>query len=325
MSGTSPRMRVGVFGAGGVGGYLGGRLAQSGQEVVFIARGAHVEALRARGLEVRSVKGDFSLPAVAATDDLREAGPVDVVLVAVKSWQLDRAARDMPPLLGPETFVVPFLNGVECTAHLSVQLGEERVLKGTARIISHIAAPGRIDHVGVDPSVAFGEADNRQSARCRQLRGVFQAAGIRADLPDDMDATLWKKFLMVATLGGLGAVTGVPVGMMRSEPETRRLLRQAMEEIARVGRARGVALEDDVAESSMAFVDGLPAEGMASLHRDIVAGRRSELEAWNGAVVRLGREARVPTPLHDFIYGALLPRERLARKAGTALQNGPGA
>jgi 2-dehydropantoate 2-reductase len=181
------------------------------------------------------------------------------------------------------------------------------------KIISHIGEPGEIVHVGVEPSVAFGESDNRRSDRARRLLDLFRRSGVRAEIPPEIDAALWKKLLFVASSGGLGAVTRAPIGVIRRVPETRRLLERAMREVFDIARARGIRLKESLVPKSIAFVDSLPAEGTASLQRDIAAGRPSELEAWNGAVVRIGSEAGVPTPVHGFIYACLLPLELRAR------------
>lgn len=306
-------MRIAIFGAGAVGGYFGARLARAGEEVVFIARGEHLQAMRRDGLHVESVLGDFRVAPVNATDDPASVGPVDAVLVGVKAWQVPEAAEAMRPLIGPETFVVPLQNGVDAPDQLAAVLGREHVLGGLCRIISSVVAPGRIRHGGMEPYVAFGELDNRPSPRAERLRTAFEHAGVRAEIPADIHVAMWEKFLFICTLSGVGAVTRAPVGVLRSMPETRRMLEQAVAEAFAVGRARGIALPDDAPQRIMALIDGLPPEGSASMQRDLAAGRPSELESQNGAVVRLGREVGVPTPLHAFIYHSLLPLERRAR------------
>jgi len=251
-------------------------------------------------------------PAVA-TNEPAEVGPVDVVLLGVKTWQVEDAARAMGPLLGRGTFVVPLQNGVEAAGQLSSALGPGRVVGGLCATFSWIVAPGRIRSLGNVHSLRFGELDRRRSDRTERLREAFERAGVRATIPPDIEVSLWEKLLVVVPFGGVGAVTRVPIGVIRSMPETRRLLERGMEEILAVGRARGVALPDDAAEKGMAFLDSLDPSGTTSLQRDTTDGRPSELEAWNGAVVRLGREAGVPTPTHEFLYSSLLPLERRAR------------
>ena len=307
-------MRVAVFGAGGVGGYFGGRLAEAGEDVTFIARGAHLEAIRSNGLQVQSVAGDFVIDPAQATDDPAAAGEVDVVIVAVKAWQVPEAAPAMRPLIGANTVAVPLENGVEAPEQLADVLGQEHVAGGLCRIISYIESPGVIHHVGAEPYVAFGELDNRLSRRLERLRAAFdRATGVTTEIPPDIKAAMWRKFVLIATFSGVGAVTRAPIGVVRSRPETRAMLQQALDEIYDVARARGVALDEEAIEAAVTFMDNLPPDATASMQRDILEGRPSELESQNGAVVRLGDAAGVDTPLHRFIYSALLPLELRAR------------
>ena len=307
-------MRIAVFGTGGVGGYFGGRLAQSGQDVTFIARGAHLQAIRASGPKVTSAKGDFVLQPAQATDDPQEIGHVDAVLVAVKTWGVPEAAEAIRPLIGPKTCVLPLVNGVEAPSQLSAVLGDAHVLGGLCRVISYIAEPGHIQHDGGDDFVALGELDNRPSARVEALRRALVNAGLNVDVPQDIHVAMWAKFLFISAFSGVGAVTRSPAGMTRSMPETRRMLESAMTEVFNVAKARGVALAHDAVAVGMAAIDRQPEGGEASMQRDIVDGRPSELESQTGAVVRLGVEAGVPTPTHDFIYRSLLPQETRARQ-----------
>lgn len=307
-------MRIAIFGTGGVGGYFGGRLAQVGEEVAFIARGEHLRALQRDGLRVESIAGDFTIAPVQATDDPATIGPVDVALVAVKAWQLPEAAEAMRPLVGPETVVVPLLNGVEAPARLAAVYGEERVAGGLCSLITSIAAPGVIRHEGAPPRIVFGSLDGQPDARLEALLDALsRAQGVTAELAGDIEAEMWRKFLMITTFSGVGAVTRAPVGVMRSLPETRALLQQSLREIYGVALARDVALTPEAMAAAMAFMDALPPTATASMQRDILDGRPSELEAQNGAVVRLGAEAGVETPLNRFIYASLLPQERTAR------------
>ncbi len=306
-------MRIAIFGAGGAGGYFGGRLAQAGEEVVFIARGEHLRAIREHGLRVDSLKGDFVILPARATDDPVQVGGVDAVIVAVKAWQTPEAARAMRPMVGPGTMVVPLLNGVEAPAQLSAELGAERVLGGLARILSFIAGPGHIRHVGFEPYVAFGEMNGSASDRVERLRQAFERAGVTIEIPPDIQVAMWDKFLFITAFGGVGAVTRAPAGVLRALPETRQMLEDAMSEVLAVARARNVALPDESVARAMATLNAMPPGGTASMQRDIMEGRPSEIEAQNGAVVRLGREAGVATPIHTFIYHSLLPMELRAR------------
>jgi 2-dehydropantoate 2-reductase len=307
-------MRIAVFGAGGVGGYFGGRLAQAGQDVVFIARGAHLAAIRRDGLAVESIAGDFTIAPAPATDTPASLAPVDVVMVAVKAWQVPEAAAAMLPMLGPESFVLPLQNGVEAADQLAAVVGSGRVLGGLCRLVSFIKAPGRICHAGVAPALEFAERDCRQSERVAALRAAFEGTiGVTVSVSDDIEAALWAKFLFIASLSGVGALVGKPVGALRGAPESRALLEGAMREIEALARARGIALRSDVVERTLAYVDGLPETATASMQRDILEGRPSELEYQSGAVVRLARVAGVPAPVNEHVYRSLLPMEQRAR------------
>ncbi len=309
-------MRIAVLGTGGVGGYFGGRLAQAGEDVVFVARGAHLDAIRRDGLVVESVEGDFAVRPAQVTGDAGTAGPVDVVLLGVKAWQVKDAARALRPLLEAGGFVVPLQNGVEAADELAEALGPDRVVGGLCKIFSFVAGPGRIKHAGVTPRIEFGERDGTRSDRVDRLRAAFEkASGVSVGTPGDIGAALWEKFLFIAPLSGVGAVTRMPVGVLRAVPESREMLECAMKEVFDLARARGIGLRKDAVARTMSYVDGLPADGTASMQRDVLEGRPSELEYQTGAVVRLGREARVPVPLNEFIYRALLPGERRARGA----------
>lgn len=307
-------MHIAVFGTGGVGGYFGGRLAQAGEQVSFIARGEHLNAIRERGLRVESIAGDFTVYPVSVSDDPAEIKTVDVVLLAVKSWQVDEAARAMRPLIGPHTFVVPLLNGVEAPAQLVEILGKEHVLGGLCGIFSFLAGPGRVRHAGITPFIKFGELDHCISDRALELEQVFaRASGLTVEVPANIHVAMWQKFLLICPWSGVGAITRAPMGVIRSQPGTRRMLEVVTEEIHRLARARDVALPAEAPQQAMAFYDNLPPEGTASMQRDILEGRPSELEAQNGAVVRLAEEAGIDVPVNAFIYYGLLPMELRAR------------
>lgn len=306
-------MRIAIYGAGGVGGYYGGVLARAGHDVSLIARGAHLDAIRASGLSVRSPGGDFVVRPAAATDDPRDIGPVDAVIVAVKSMHLPAVHEGIAPLLGPGTLVVPMLNGVDAHELLLPAVGPAHMGKGLTRIISEVAGPGAIRHVGVDPYVALAEWDGSESARVRDLVAALRDAGVDAEVPADIDAAVWLKFLFVCSVGGVCAACRMSLGPVRTLPESRALLRGAMEEIAAVAAAHGVSLPDDPVAFAMNTVDTFPSKGTSSLQRDIAAGVPSELDAWTGAAVRMGATVGVATPVHSFIHAVLLPSERRAR------------
>lgn len=305
-------MRFAIFGTGGAGAYFGAHLARAGEEVIFIARGEHLKAIRAEGLRVETTSGEIIVNS-EATDDPKEVGAVDVVLVGVKTWQVKMAAQAMLPMLHPQTFVVPLQNGVEAADRLAEVLGAEHVLNGLCGTISRVVSPGHILSIGETNFIKFGELDNQRSARAEKLRETFERAGVKAEVPTDIQAAVWEKFIFVVPYGGIGAVTRAPAGVIRSLPETRRMLMRGMQEILEVARARQISLPEGIVERSMGLVDSLAPSATASLQRDILAGKPSELEAWNGAVVRLGLETGVPVPLHEFIYHSLLPSELSAR------------
>jgi len=306
-------MRIAIFGSGGVGGYFGGRLALAGNHVTFIARAEHLRALRSTGLRVDSINGDFTVSPVRATDDPSQVKNVDVVILGVKAWQIGEAANAMRPMIGPSTFVVPLQNGVEAYHRLSAVLGKQHVLGGLCKIVSYVVEPGHIQHAGFEPFVAFGEWDNRSSDRVAALRETFTQAGLEAKVPSDIEAAVWSKFLFIAGFSGVGAVTQAPAGVLRSLPQTRALMEQAMREILLLAKTRGLSLPDDAVNQALASLDGLPENAMSSMQRDIMAHRPSELESQNGAVVRLGREVGIETPVNNLLYASLLPLEMRAR------------
>jgi 2-dehydropantoate 2-reductase len=308
-------MRIAIIGAGGVGGYFGGKLAEGGADVTFIVRGATLDAMRANGLRVDSIKGDFVIEHPNATDDAASLGKVDAVFLTVKTWQIAEAAEQIKLMLGDDTMVVPLENGIDAPEQLATILGSQHVLGGLCGIVSFIAAPGHIRHIGVDPFMMFGELDNRRTPRVEALRDECLRAGVQADIPSDIHHALWSKFVFIAPMSGIGAATRVPIGVWRAMREPRELATRAMREIIDVARARGLDLGGDAAvDRTLARYDGLPPESTSSLQRDIIDGKPSELDAQLGAVVRLGRETNVPTPVCEVLLGLLLPQERNARK-----------
>jgi 2-dehydropantoate 2-reductase len=318
-------MRIAILGAGAVGSYFGARLAQSGEEVVWFARGATLAALRSRGLGVKSLKGDFVLPPQRATDRPAEVGRVDAVVLGVKAWQVPEAALALAAWLGPESLVLPLQNGVEAVDLLRRTLGPEPVVGGVCKIVCEVVEPGRVRHFGAEPRVELGPwrdpgADaarsERQRERCQRLERAFARAGVEARVHDDVRVAAWEKFLFIASLSAVGAVTGLTVGALRTRPETRELLKRAMEEVAALARASGVPLAPDVVARSLGFADGLAAESTSSMQRDIAAGRPSELDSLCGAVVRLARERGLATPVHADLYTELNARARRAPTAG---------
>lgn len=307
-------MRIAVVGAGALGLYFGGRLAEAGEDVVFLARGRTLRALREDGLLIESISGDVTIGKVAATDDPAGIGTVDAVLVCVKAWQVPEVAPTLAPLLRDGTAVIPLQNGIDAPAQLAAALGEGHVLGGLCRILAFQTAPGRVRHAGVPPSIAFGELTGGPTPRVEALKLAFEKAkGVSVQVPSDIGAAMWEKFLFIVAFGTVGAATRSPIGVFRSIPESRGLLEAVLGESSAVGRARGAALADDIVAKTLRFMDGLPPDGTASMQRDLAEGKPSELEAQTGAVVRLGRASGVPTPVSATLYAALLPSEKKAR------------
>lgn len=307
-------MKIAVVGAGGVGGYFGGRLAQAGIDTTFIVRGATLETLRASGLTVESVLGDFKLDRVQATDDPASVGPVDAILLAVKAWQIPEAAEGIRPMVGPETMIVPLENGIDAPEVLTRMFGPANVLGGLCAIVSFIVQPGHIRHAAFEPVVMFGELDNRRTTRVERLMDAFDRAGVKAEVPQDIRRSMWTKFLFIAPMSGVGAATRVPVGVWRSSPEIRTLTTSILEEMCAVAAADGIDLGPDPVSKTWERYDALAPTSTASMQRDIMEGKPSELDAQLGAIVRLAAAQNVPVPVTSLLYHLLLPQERLARE-----------
>jgi len=305
-------MLLAVVGAGALGGIVGGRLQNAGHSVSFVARGATLAALRTDGLRIDSIDGDLVLPHVVATDDPATIGAVDVVLVCVKSTQVAGIAPTLLPLIGPATAVIPLQNGVESSAMLARVLGNEHVMDGLARVITELVAPAHILHTAVTPIIEFGPrrvmpATALARTQIAPFAEAMRAAGMHAVLPEDMEQAVWEKFLFIEPFGTVGAATRVPIGVMRSVAETRALLNTCLHEVHAVAAAVGVTLSPDAIARTWKRYDGLPPGSMASMQRDLMAGRASEFDLQTGAVVRLGREHGVPTPAHDVLHAMLAP------------------
>ena len=300
-------MRVTVMGSGGTGGYFGGLLARAGEEVTFIARGAHLAAIRARGLTVHSrLAGDFTVPA-RATDDPAEFGPADLVLFCVKAYDTESAAERLHPAVGPDTVILPVQNGIDSAERIGRIVGSERVIGGLAGVSSVVEAPGIIEHRAGPDVIQLGELDGPPSPRTERIVEVLRRAGVKAHVRPDMRVALWEKFVLICGLSGLTALTRLPLGAVLACPETRALFRQVMEETQLVGRASGVPVPQEHAERMLKFFEGSDPAIRGSLYYDLAAGRRLEIETLNGTVVRLGEKHGVPTPANFAVYAALKP------------------
>lgn len=305
-------MKIAVYGAGGVGGYFGARLSQAGRDVVFIARGKQLKAIVENGLRVDSVLGDFVVHP-QAVEDPASVGAVDLVLTAVKAWQVPEIAETMRPLVGTQCAIIPLENGVEAPDQLATVLGKQHVLGGFCRISSEVVAPGHIRHPGVEPVIVFGELDNRKSERLEPIRQALDVPGMKVQVPPDIRAAMWEKFLFITAVSGLGAVARAPIGVLRTLPETRQLLIRAMEEVMAVAKASGIQMREDIVDRTMKGIDTLNPAVTSSMQRDIAAGLPSELEEQNGTIARLSKQTGTPAPVQSFLYACLLPSEWKAR------------
>jgi 2-dehydropantoate 2-reductase len=300
-------MKYAIMGAGGVGGYFGARLAEGGDEVVFIARGAHKEAMKARGLTVHSPLGDIHLPNPEIVEDMEAVGFCDIILFCVKLWDVPGAAETLRPLLSRDSCLVPIQNGVSVTGTLSDLLGAERVLGAVTQISASIEAPGVIRHHGDFARLIFGELDGAGSWRSECLEAACSGAGIEARISPDIEVDIWEKFIFMAPMAGATTFYRAPIGDIRDDPERRARFEALLRETAAVGRAKGVALPDDIEARSLGLLSNLPAEMRSSMQLDLERGRRLELEWLNGEVVRLGLEHGVPTPENAAVFEALKP------------------
>ncbi|HJY76916.1 MAG TPA: 2-dehydropantoate 2-reductase [Burkholderiales bacterium] len=299
-------MRIAAMGAGGVGGYFGARLQQAGHDVTFFARGRHLEAIRANGLRIESPHGDALLK-VRVLEDPREAEVADVVLFAVKLWDTETAAEKLRPVVGPETSIIPFQNGVESIARLGKVFPEKAVLGGSAYIATRVKSPGVIEHTGEMSRLQFGPVLPSQKEKAEAFLAACRGAKINAEIPDDIVKANWEKFAFLVAVSSATAVARAPLGVVRSDPDLRWLFEQAMRETWRLGRARGVALPDDFVEARMKFADGLHAGMKASLAHDLENRGRLEAPWLCGAVARMSGEAGLEAPVNRAVYAALKP------------------
>jgi len=300
-------MRVTVMGSGGTGGYFGGLLARAGEDVTFVARGAHLEAIRAKGLAVRSrLVGDFTVTA-RATDDPGDGGVADLVLFCVKAYDTESAAQRVRPAVGPDTVILPVQNGIDSAQRIGRIVGRQHVIGGLAAVSSVVAAPGVIEHRAGPDAIQLGELDRPPGARTERIADALRRAGVKAEVRPDIQVALWEKFVLICGLSGMTALTRLPLGAVLACGETRMLLQEVLEETDAVGRAEGVGLPAGLVERLLRFFDGSDPAIRGSLYYDLAARRRLEIETLNGTVVRLGRERAVATPANFAVYAALKP------------------
>jgi len=293
------------MGSGGLGGYFGARLAQAGSDVAFLARGAHLTAMREHGLKVESALGDVHLRDVRATDKPADLGLVDFVFFCVKLWDSEAAAEQIAPLVGPNTTIISFQNGVQKDNLLRRGFGDAALMGGVAYIATAIERPGVIKHTGTMQRLVFGEYDGSSSPRAQALLEACLAGGINAELSNDVRREIWDKFIFLVGLSATTTTIRLPIGPIREHPQTRAFLLDVMREAMAVGRAHGVMLPEDYAEARLAFCDSLPADMTSSMHHDLERGNRLEVAWLSGGVVELGKKAGVPTPANAAVAAIL--------------------
>jgi len=308
-------MKIAMMGSGGVGGFFGGRLARAGYDVTFVARGAHLEAMRANGLTIENEpQGNIHVPRVKATADPASIGPVDLVIVSVKLWDTDAAARAMAPIVGPKTAVLSLQNGVIKDDILRAHFGAERVMGGVCYVATHIARPGVIHQTGTMQRAIVGEHDGRASDRARALHEALAASGVKAELSADVRRAIWEKYVFLVGLSASTTAMRTTLGPIRSNPRTRAFLHDLMREAVAVGRAHGVALPEDFADDRLAFADTLPADMTSSMHHDLDRGNPLEVDWLSGGVVQLGEAVGVPAPANRAVRDILALQAAGTRK-----------
>ncbi len=306
-------MKIAIIGAGGVGGYFGGKLAKEGNHVTFIARGEHLNVIRNKGLKVISESGDFTINPVNATDELKQVRDHELIILGVKAWQVKEIVKSIKYHIGEDTVVMPLQNGVMAIEEISEDISRNNILGGLCRIISKIESPGVIHHIGVEPTIIFGELNNRKTDRAVRILDVFNRAGITAFIAIDIWSELWKKFIAIC-VSGLLAICRSSYGVVRENQGTRRLMEELLTEINKLALKEGISLDENIIERMMRFIDTLPYDSTSSLSRDVIEGRPSEIEYQNGTVVRLAEKHGIDAPVNRFIYHCILPMEQKARQ-----------
>jgi 2-dehydropantoate 2-reductase len=306
-------MKIAIIGSGGVGGYFGGKLAEAGFDVTFFARGEHLSTMKKFGLTVKSLLGDFHVKDIAATDNLRDIEPVDLIIFATKAWQIKELAPDLKSIVRSGTTILPLQNGVLAASELKAFFNSSQIVGGLCRIISKIEAPGVINHFGVTPSIVFGELDRSASERARRIKAAFDKAGINSQISNDIEADLWKKFISIC-VSGLLAISKSTYGELREIKETRQMMIDLLNEIYALSQKIGIDIEADFVNKTVSYIDNFPYESSSSLARDVWEGKPSEIEYQNGTVVKLASEHGVEVPINSFVYNCILPMELRARR-----------
>ncbi len=305
-------MKAVIIGSGAVGGYFGAKLALGGNDVTFIARGEHLNAIKRNGLRITGISGNFKVYPAKATESLVEAGIADLIILGVKAWQVKEIAKELKPILDKETVILPLQNGVLAAEELMEEIDSEHVIGGLCRIMSKIEAPGIINHFGIDPFIVFGEMNNEKTERVLRIKEMFDRSGIGSKISDDIQADLWKKFIAICA-GGLIAVARSTYGEVMELKETRLMMGELLTEIYNLSQKAGIDIDPDYVDRTLAAIDGFPYDSTSSMTRDIWEGKPSEIEYQNGAVVRLGKKYGIETPVNRFVYNCILPLELKAR------------
>ncbi len=306
-------MKTVVIGAGAVGGYFGGKLAKAGFETIFLTRGETLNAIQTKGLHIKSILGNFKVHP-KATDDFSVVKNAELVLLCVKSWQIEPIAIQLRPLLKDNATLLPLQNGADNAVRLSKILPGENVIGGLCRIVSKIEGPGVIDHFGYEPEIIFGEINNKITTRTRKIKSVFDKAGIKNRNSIQIQREIWLKFLFIASISALGALTRSVLGVMREDPYLREKLIATAREIVLIGQKQGIALDENDIKAAFNIIDQLDFDTTMSLQRDMMEGKPSELDQFNGYIVKQGDLLGIETPVNDFIYYSLRPMEEKARK-----------
>ena len=311
-------MKIVIMGTGGMGGYYGGLLAAHGQEVTFIARGDHLNAIRKNGLQVKSIHGDLEVKPANATDKPAEIGPVDLVLFCTKTYHTEAAAKAIQPIVGAQTAIVSLQNGVDSAERIGSVVGTQHMLAGATWISSFVESPGVIKQVSTFRRIVVGEMDGSTSPRLQAVYEAFKPTGIAIEISDNILKVLWTKFVFIAAVSSFGSLTRLPMGDYRAVPETRAQITRLMREVKDLAAAHAVQLDADVVEKSIKFIDDNQPHIKPSMQVDVEAGRRTELESMIGVIGRKGAKKGIPTPVADFVYASLLPIELKAHPASPA-------
>ncbi len=307
-------MKILVVGAGGVGGYFGGKLAQAGLEVTFLVRGKHFEAIKQNGLQVKSIKGDFKVCPKVVNDLRNLKMSPDLIILGVKSWQIIDVAKQLKSVIGDKTMVLPLQNGADNFDTLVSVLPAKNVLAGLCRIVSKVEKPGIINHFAYEPEIVFGEVNNKKSVRVLAVKSLFDKAGFKNRISENITLDIWRKFLFIVTYSGIGALTRQPLGAIINLPFVKQFMYDTALEIKKIANLKNIDINQKDIDKTMHILSRMPYDTTASMQRDIMAGKPSELDNFNGYIVREGLRLGVKTPCNDFVYYTLLPSENFARK-----------